>query len=89
VSGCRYCEAETPAGVATCETCARGEARGRQARDWQVPLDHCPWASGRRDMVEAYGEPADFHGLTTCAWCHGWADRELELYRQACGRGEA
>jgi hypothetical protein len=89
VSRCRYCEAETAPGKLSCEVCARGEARGRQARDWQVPIDQCPWASGRADMVEVYGDPRDFHGLTTCAWCHGWAERELGLYREACRRGTA
>ena len=88
MTGCRYCEAATE-GQRLCLACERGEARGRQARDWQVPLEHCPWATGRRDMVEVYGDPRDFHGLTTCAWCHGWAERELELYRQACEQGEA
>lgn len=89
MSRCRYCEAETAPGKLSCEVCARGEARGRQARDWQVPIDQCPWASGRADMVEVYGDPRDFHGLTTCAWCHGWAERELGLYREACRRGTA
>lgn len=103
MSDCSYCGgrgvAKDAAGVVRCRACEELYRRGMRSRDWALPLESCPWASGHAvavepggpavDLSELLGDPRDAHGLTACPWCRGWADRELEFFRGACRGGEA